>query len=308
MTLTTEQLAERRMGLGASDAAAAVGLSPWRTPYQLWREKLGEAEDAPDDDEEPLRFAMGKALEPVALEHFTRKTKLQVSDQQRKFIDPKWPRRWVSVDALSSDGGLVEAKSTGFASPAEWGDEFEDAAIPQHYLMQVMHGLACSELTHCWVPLIVSNRQFKLYRVKRDEDLIQLLTEREKAFWAMVEAREPPAPVSLEDVKLRWPAGRPGSKILATEDIAHAVTEHAMAKRVVKEAEARVKEWELLIKQAMGEVSELVDVSAQPLVSWKTNKPSMKFDVALFADDHPNLYGQYLREKSGARVFLNKLK
>src|SRR5437660_2439561 len=190
MTLTAERLAERTQGLGASDAAPAVGLSPWTTPFWLYLEKLGEL-PKPEGDaahREALYLEMGEALEPVALAQFCRRSNLQITDRQRKITDPEWPRRWVRVDALSSDGGYVEAKSAGFADPEEWGEELEDDAIPMHYLIQVQHGLACSGLSHAWVPLIISNRQFRLYRVKRDPELIQLLTQREREFWACVES------------------------------------------------------------------------------------------------------------------------
>lgn len=34
-------LEARKDGLGASDAAALLGLSPWKTNVQLWEEKCG---------------------------------------------------------------------------------------------------------------------------------------------------------------------------------------------------------------------------------------------------------------------------
>ena len=36
-----EWLEARKDGLGASDAAALLGLSPWKTNVQLWEEKCG---------------------------------------------------------------------------------------------------------------------------------------------------------------------------------------------------------------------------------------------------------------------------
>ncbi len=36
-----EWLELRRQGLGASDMAAVMGVSPYKTPYQLWAEKTG---------------------------------------------------------------------------------------------------------------------------------------------------------------------------------------------------------------------------------------------------------------------------
>ena len=151
----------RALGLGASDAAAAVGLSKWKTPYQLWQEKLGIAAND-DHDAEALHLEMGNALEPLAIARFERKQKLTVSDRQVRVVDPTWDKRWVTVDGLASDGGLVEAKSVGFADPREWGDEFDDGAIPMHYLLQTQHAMACTVASHTWVPVIELNRQFRI--------------------------------------------------------------------------------------------------------------------------------------------------
>jgi len=304
VSLTPEQIAERREGLGASDASAAVGLSPWKTPLRLYLEKLGEAGE--EEHEDALHLQMGHALEPVALEQFCRRTRLSIGDRQKKIVDPDWSQRWVTVDAISSDGGYVEAKSTGFANPAEWGDELEDGAIPMHYLIQAQHGLACSGLAHAWIPLIISNRQFRLYRVTRDAELIALLTEKEREFWARVEARDPPPPANLDDVKLRWPSHQE-KQIDATAEIAHLLVEHRKVKEQIKAAESQKEELELQIKSFMGECAEIVDVSGTKMCTWKQAKPTQVFNVDLFATDHPDLYRKYLTLRAGSRRFLNKL-
>lgn len=302
--LTPEEIAKRKTGLGASDAAPAIGLSPWMTRYQLYREKLGEP--MPERDEDALYLEMGHALEPVALSRFSKRTGFQVSGQQTHVVDPTWPRRWVTVDAFSSDGGYVEAKSAGFADPTEWGDEEEDGAVPMHYFIQCQHGLACTGLPHAWMPLIVSNRQFRLYRITRDEELIAMMTKKEKEFWTMVETQTPPPPADLEDVALRWPS-HTFTRVTATEELAVALADHREAKERIKVAEADVKRLELLVKQHMADAAELVDVTGNVLCTWKQAKASLVFDKEKFALEQPALYRQYLIERAGSRRFLNKL-
>ncbi|MGH8220326.1 MAG: YqaJ viral recombinase family protein [Steroidobacteraceae bacterium] len=301
---------DRKEGLGASDAPSAVGLSPWKTQYQLFREKLGLPSSGTSEEElrEKLHIQMGEALEPVALAQFCKKSRLQVSERQRKIVDPAWSRRWVRVDALSSDGGYVEAKSTGFADPDEWGDENEDGAIPMHYLIQAQHGLACGGFAHAWVPLIISNRQFRLYRVKRDEELIQLLTERERAFWQLVEAKEPPAPTNLEDVKLRWPSHKHGEFKRATSEIDAAMHRHAQVRDQIKTLAGEKEQLELAVKTYLADCSELVAVEGAGLIcTWRQAKASQVFNEDKFALEHPDLYRTYLTERPGSRRFLNKV-
>jgi len=59
---TPEWLEMRKNYLGASDAPIVMKVSPWSTPFQLWRKKLGLVEDEPENDN--IRY--GKAMEPIA--------------------------------------------------------------------------------------------------------------------------------------------------------------------------------------------------------------------------------------------------
>ena len=38
----SEWLEARRAGIGASDIAAIMGISPWSTPFQIWASKVAE--------------------------------------------------------------------------------------------------------------------------------------------------------------------------------------------------------------------------------------------------------------------------
>lgn len=54
---------DRKTFIGGSDAATICGLNPWKTRYQLWQEKTGQAE--PTDLSENERVYWGNVLEEV---------------------------------------------------------------------------------------------------------------------------------------------------------------------------------------------------------------------------------------------------
>ena len=302
--LTAEQHANRHTGLGASDAAAAVGLSKWKSPYELWLEKTGQTTD--DFDPDALPIVMGNALEPVVLAHFTRRTGLTVSRRQEQVVDPNWSARWVTLDGVASDGGLVEAKSAGFADPAEWGDEYEDDAVPMPYYLQCQHGLACTSAEFTYMPLIVLNRQFRLYRVRRDDDVIAQLTEGERAFWKCVEARTPPDPISLDDAALRWPTDT-ATEIVATEAISLVVERLKDLRAQAAELKMAIEGAEFQIKTFMGEHGALKPLAGgKPLITWKQAKPSRVLNAAALQVAHPAIYTQFEFERAGSRRFLVK--
>lgn len=57
----------RRTGIGGSDAAAAVGLNPYKSQLELWLEKTGRDAELPkpdpNDTTEPIYW--GTLLEPI---------------------------------------------------------------------------------------------------------------------------------------------------------------------------------------------------------------------------------------------------
>jgi putative phage-type endonuclease len=294
---------DRQQGLGASDAAASVGLSKWRTPVDLYLEKTGQVE--PDYDAEALHLAMGKALEPVVLQHFCRKSGLKVRSQQKRVVDPAWPVRWVTLDAIASDMGMVEAKTVGVADTTQWGDPLTNDAVPMQYYLQCQHGMACTGLAHTWLPVLILNRQFRLYRVVRDEELIEQLTVKEKEFWQCVESLTPPDIVTLDDASALWPRDN-GKSVLATPEIIEAVSLLKASKVALKLAATEIDALTLRVKMHMAEHTVLVDAADKPLATWKQAKGSLVFDEDAFAVSHPKLYKKFHTERPGSRRLLLK--
>lgn len=51
-----EWLKARQKGIGGSDAASILGISPWKTNVQLWEEKTGITEPEDISEKEVVRF------------------------------------------------------------------------------------------------------------------------------------------------------------------------------------------------------------------------------------------------------------
>ena len=52
----TDWLKARRKGIGGSDAASVLGISPWKSNVQLWEEKTGITEPEDISDKEAVCF------------------------------------------------------------------------------------------------------------------------------------------------------------------------------------------------------------------------------------------------------------
>lgn len=196
-------LLNRHERLGASDAAAALGLSPFLSEWELAGLKTGRIE--PDGkDTKPTRA--GRLLEPTVLdvaEH-------ELGELQRDVLvyapHVDFPLASTLDGRVISSGVPVEAKTTGIEGPVygEWGDEGSDI-VPSYYLVQAVVQMICTEADLVHLYALIGGRGFVRYRILRDEQVCAEVTERLARWWQrhVVERIEPThsEPIPLEIVK-----------------------------------------------------------------------------------------------------------
>ena len=68
MALTKQQLIARKQGIGGSDAAAILGLSQWKSPLDIFFDKLDTAE--PMDNVSSPFMEWGNRLESAIVQKF----------------------------------------------------------------------------------------------------------------------------------------------------------------------------------------------------------------------------------------------
>lgn len=193
-------LKERRKGLGGSDAAAVLGLSPWKTNVELWEEKTGRREEKDISADSYVQY--GVAAEPVIRAQFAldypqyevlheENVSIASSDhpQLRASLDGKL------IERETGRVGVLEIKAAMINSRAD-RDKWNDA-VPQHYFLQVLHNMAVivadfailkARLVSNWNnDLWVAERSYLFERDEHKTD-ISYLVEKELAFWALVES------------------------------------------------------------------------------------------------------------------------
>jgi putative phage-type endonuclease len=303
MTFSAAELAERRNFIGASECAAALGLSPFFSSVELYLDKIGQG--TPIDETIPMM--VGTALEPVTIALFERETGHTVSQRQHKFVDPTTAWRRASVDGMAEDGWIVEAKTSG--DFRGWGDG--DDEIPEHYLFNAAHSLACvPDAPGVYFPVLVGGRTYKHYRVKRDEDLIELVRAGEANFMELVATRKPPEPTSVDDVKRLYPRDN-GQGITATPEIERLALEVAKLKAQAKQVEEATQDALTQICSFLGPYSTLRRVSligalGTPLATWNSQDEN-RVDPAALRANYPDV-AKAVTKQTTIRKYLNKVK
>ena len=301
LTPRQEWLAKRRLGIGGSDAAAAVRLSPWTTIVELYLDKIGEL---PDRDENP-DMRRGTLLEPVVRQLYADATGDEIVQPGEIIHHPKLHFALANLDGLVvGRDKLLECKTA--RSRSEWGEP-GSAEIPIVYMCQVQHCMAVAELPRADVAVLFgTDFEFAIYEIEADTEFQSLLFEREAEFWRMVEARTPPEPTTADDIKLRWPKSKPISASGGDKEATAAIVLAAVRERR-KELEAIEERAETILKSAIRD-NEAIEIDGRVVATWKSAKDSDKFDAKAFQAEHPKLYKQFSVTTPGSRRFLLKEK
>ena len=111
-TLSREDwLSYRKLGIGGSDVAAIMGISPFATIRDLYNDKLG-IEPLIEEESNWVAKEVGHRLEDLVAEIFSKKTGLTVFPVRKMFRHPLYPFMLADVDffIIFPDGsyGILE--------------------------------------------------------------------------------------------------------------------------------------------------------------------------------------------------------
>lgn len=177
--LSPEQLAERRKGIGGSDAPKIMA-GEW---LPLWLDKTGEAE--PEDLSGNLAVCMGSFTEPLNLHWWERQTGRRVTNEGEVRISSAYPFMRCTLDGLTDDGRTVfQAKHVSAYSKME--------EVYPRYHWQLVHEATVVGATRAVLSVFFGSNAWDFVEIEVDEFDAARLVERERAFWRHVETGEAP--------------------------------------------------------------------------------------------------------------------
>lgn len=167
----------RKSHIGGSDAPAIMGVSPWRTRYELWQQKIGSSKN--DSQSEAMK--RGNDLEPIVRGLFEGMS--NYSFTPCVFENELYPWMSCSVDGYDDESDvLIEIKCPG-AVDHEIAKRGE---VPPKYYPQLQHTLAVTSRDMI-IYISYYKEQLVTVYVYRDDDYIQKLIYEEEVFLRCVE-------------------------------------------------------------------------------------------------------------------------
>lgn len=237
-------LEQRKQGIGASEAAAVLGVSPWLTPLELFMRKSGLIPE--QEQTQLMRF--GLMWEQFLYHVYAEDSGRAIFWKQEFCRHPNVPFMFATLDARAADR-VVELKKVSTWAARDFGPSGTDD-IPIHYRIQVQQQMACSGLPLADLGALIGDDDFRIYTIERDDALIAKLIDAEAVFWQRVQANDPPLPdyshpTTLEVLRMIEPhAGelvRLGDDAVALANAYEALGEHEkLTKAARDEAKARL--------------------------------------------------------------------
>lgn len=194
--LSTAQKAARKLGIGSSDVAELLGISPYEgaSPVRLFAQKAGIIDD--DEEEETIEQEVGHALEGALRALYEVKSGERVLAtgeyvESVKHAEHRW--RVANLDGrIDGKRAALEIKAVGIGMASDW-DLDSDDGIPNYVHVQVAWQMHVADLDEVHVVALVGGPSgFRVFYVKRDLELEALIVAAASEFWANVEARKVP--------------------------------------------------------------------------------------------------------------------
>lgn len=166
----------RRSGLGSSDAPAVVGVSPYRSRLEVYREKRGEL--TPQQTDTPLT-EWGRRIEAPVAAWYRETTRAKLVRVPAPIRHPTYDYLFASPDRLIEPDGVLEIKCASPHTRQRW----LDLGVPDHYLIQVQHQLMVTGRAYAVLAVLFDWYSPVAIRIERDEAMIRLIQQLEVDFW-----------------------------------------------------------------------------------------------------------------------------
>ena len=290
-----EWLEWRRRGIGGSDAAAVAGLNPWKSPIEVYLDKIGELPKQEDNE----KMYWGRVLEDIVAKEFAKRTGKKVRRRNAILQHLEYEFMLANIDReLVGEKVGLECKTASEYTKDEWKDD----KVPEQYILQCQHYMAVTGYQGWWIAALIGGNKFIYKYIERDEEIINYLIQIETEFWRMVENKTPPAvdgsKSSTEVLKILYPESEPDTEIVLPAEAEVLIEEYELAAAEEKKAKERKEEAANKLKALLGEYE--TGRIGDRLVSWKTVR-SNRLDSKALKAAHPEIYQEFARESSHRR-------
>lgn len=289
---TPEWERERRLSVGASEAAAVLGLSSYNTPLDVYKHKLGV--DKPFDE---LLSFIGHESEHIIhkwVEEFSGVDVTLHPGFMARSVE--WPWLHASFDRVSSHPFLTWQFKTASAFVGHVWDE----GVPDEIRVQVQAEMAVAGTPRAAVVVWIGGREFRLFWEPRDDRFIrEHLVPTTRDFWdANVRAQVPPPPSTIREVN----AAPTEAREVSLSDEAFDVLERITVLNSDIAAQTEERDALKVALEAYTQGGDTLTYRGERVATWRLQKGRAGFNLRDFRAEHPALAAAFTTQGEPFRV------
>lgn len=279
-------LLDRKQGIGGSDVAAIMGLTPWKTALGVYLDKVS---DFTDEDNKTLQ--RGRDLEEYVLRAYTRDKNVSIETDLPQVRDKEYPFLVGHPDGKVKDTNIfIEAKSY-YGNLKDWNGE-----IPIYYKTQVAHYAYLTDADYVDVAVLADRWSYGCYTYHRDKEFEDKIKHASINFWQNHVLKGIPPDVSCTDDAYKlYPFSN--ESIKESDESLDAELSKLFSlqesKKIMAKQEESIK---AQIMNFMGDASVLTSNLGYK-INWKSQKQH-RINSSLLKKEKPALYEKYCHDIS----------
>lgn len=297
-----EWLEVRKRGIGSSDAAAAVGLCPYKSQLELWMEKTGRTVRTEEPGQDAPMY-WGTLLEPFVASAYAERTERKVRRLNAVLQHPTYSFMLANIDREvvgAEDVQILECKTAG-----EYGSRLWRDGVPEYVQIQVQHQLAVTGKHAADVAVLLCGQKLEVHRIERDEDVISRLIVLEARFWEHVEQDTPPPADGSESaakaLRSLYVGNDTSVDFTDSPELATTFADLVALRDDISRMDQRAEQLRQLLEQSMGDASKAIFPTGE--ITYRRSKGSTSVDLKSLAKAHPALVAEFTVERPGSRRF-----
>lgn len=281
-------LLDRKLGIGGSDIAPIMNLSPYSTPLDVYREKMS-LEVIYEEEGEDLK--RGKRVERYILQEYCEVNDCKLEVNLPAVIHPEYAFIRGNMDAkVVGQNVIVEAKSTK-CPIAKW-----EEGIPQYYRTQVAYYAMLSNAERVDVPVLFSNWQYACFTYWRDYEYEALIKKAVIDFWNNhIIPGIPPEPSTPAEIQTVYPKIENAKTIKADNEIREKVCQWQETSIKRKELEKQEEKLKIEIQRFMGDAGILDAGFCKVAIKERT---ASRLDINSLKATMPRIYKEYSNDNT----------
>lgn len=301
MNARLEWLRQRQAGIGGSDIAAVIGVSPFATPLDVYLSKTTPVEEQEQSESE--RMAWGHRIEPLIVAEFERRHNTQVvryGNLIRRVKEKPW--MFATLDGsfthVNGEPAVLECKNVdSLMARRFWGSE-EAGEAPATYIAQVQWQMLVTGYKFAVIAVLVGGNEYREYHITADEEIQAQITDAAANFWLNhVLPKIPPPWKNLEDVKRLYARGVTGLTVQADEWLLRSISEFKAEKQVEKALDETMQLSEAAIRIRIGAAERIINVvdDKEKVIATLNEQSRTSIDMDKLEKEYPEAYQDCLK-------------